>query len=215
MDFRKISTLSGLPAIVLIHLCAPAGAAEPGATVSPSLPTFATLLAEYERRFLVSASKTEHTAMVFISSEAPAIAQSVLGSNWPLVREEAIRLLNELPVYDTAALDGREWAAEFDDVFEPFALPTPAHLATGRLWNPEISLSAVVMTVVPLHLAGENIREQLLIASNVGMHSYRATWRGKTALVSEYGFYLVAMEYMLTKEGMFVPVRAAIARRQL
>jgi hypothetical protein len=47
------------------------------------------------------------------------------------------------------------------------------------------------------------------------MHSYRATWRGKTALVAEYGYWLVAMEYMLTKEGMFVPVRAALARRPL
>jgi hypothetical protein len=183
--------------------------------VSPAVPTFATLWSEYERRFLIGAAKSEHSAITFIGFDAPPIAQSILGSNWPLVREEALRLLNTLPVYDTAALDAQKWTGEYSDVFEPFSKPTPAHLAAARLWNPTIALNAVTMTVVTEHLPQERLRDDMLIASNTGVHYYSATWRGKTALVAEYGYWLVAMEYMLTKEGMFVPVRAAIGRRAL
>ena len=230
MDFRRIAALACAASVLLMRppFAMAQGEAKPAtampapvtaphlspAPVSPAVPTFATLWAEYERRFLISAAKSEHSAITFISFDAPPIAQSVLGSSWPLVREEALRLLNTLPIYDPVALDAQKWTGEYSDVFEPFSKPTPAHLAAARLWNPTIALSAVTMTLVTEHLPQERLRDDMLIASNASVHSYSATWRGKTALVAEYGYWLVAMEYMLTKEGMFVPVRAAIGRRE-
>jgi hypothetical protein len=195
---------------VLLALSSVAGSQQ-AALETRASPAFESLIREYEHRFLAAVARTERPAVSFVMTDAPVIAQETLGKNWPAVREEALRRLNELPTYDPSTLDGRPWSQEFDDVFQQVPVPGPTQLAAERYWDPETAITGCALMILGHYLSNARMGDTLTIAGVTGAHTYRATWRAKPALVVEYGSWLIAMEYRLTPEGVFFPVHAAIA----
>jgi hypothetical protein len=186
-------------------------AQEPVIAESPS-PAFQAMLKDYESRVLQAAADSDANPVAFLVGEAPGIARSAFGANWPVVREESRRLLSQLPVYDTAMLEKQKWVSEYGDELFPGS-PDAAQLATGLDWDPKFALLVVATVVLQKDLTKEELFRNSMIGGGFGVHPYRAMWHERPALVGEYGFWLVAMEYELTTEGMYVPLRVAIAPR--
>jgi hypothetical protein len=197
---------------VLLALSSAAGGQQ-AARETRASPAFEALIREYEQRFLAAVVRTERPAVAFVMTDAPAIAQETLGKNWPAVREEALRRLNELPTYDPSTLEDRSWMQELDDVFQEAQVPVPeaTQLAAERYWDPETAVTGCALMILGHYLSNARMGDTLTIAGVIGAHAYRATWNAKPALVVEYGEWVIAMEYRLTPEGVFFPVHAAIA----